>query len=107
MLVAEKKTIWPWEERLMIMLVLGLFNALGQIQIGFYNCCKFIGQQFSFTKRQTLILLGHFLKKVISNERNYPSGPLAACGREFFLCASPLFAIGAELWAQPEVRLRS
>lgn len=33
-LVAEK-TIWPWEKRLMIMLVLGLFNALGQIQIGF------------------------------------------------------------------------
>lgn len=35
LLVAEKKTIWPWEQRLMIMLVLGLFNALGQIQIGF------------------------------------------------------------------------
>lgn len=30
-LVAEKTTIWPWEERLMIMLVLGLFNALRQI----------------------------------------------------------------------------
>lgn len=42
LLVAEKTTIWPWEERLAIMLVLGLVNARGQIQIGFYNCCKFI-----------------------------------------------------------------
>ncbi len=35
LLVAEKKTIWPWEQRHMIMLVLGLFNALGQIQTSF------------------------------------------------------------------------
>lgn len=33
--LVAKKTIWPWEERLVIMLVLGLFNARGQIQIGF------------------------------------------------------------------------
>lgn len=35
LVVVAKKTIWPWEERLVIMLVLGLFNARGQIQIGF------------------------------------------------------------------------
>lgn len=85
-LVAAKKTIWPWEERLMIMLVLGLFNAQGQIQIGFQTVADLVGRQFSFTKRQTLILLGHFLKKGNSNKRNYPSSPPAACGREFFPC---------------------
>lgn len=30
LVVAEKKTIWPLEERLMTMLVLGLFNAQKQ-----------------------------------------------------------------------------
>lgn len=62
LVVAEKKTIWPWEERLVIMLVLGLFNARGQIT-GFSTAANLLGQQFSFAKRQTLIFLGHFLKK--------------------------------------------
>lgn len=48
-LVAEK-TVWPWEERLMIMLVLGLFNALGQIQIGFFSAANSLCQQFSLLK---------------------------------------------------------
>lgn len=62
------------------MLVLGLFNALGQTQIGFETAANSLGQQFSFTKRQTLIFLGDFLKKGNSNKRNYPSSPLVACG---------------------------
>lgn len=47
--LVAKKTICPWEERLMIMLVLGLFNAVGQIQNRLLNCCKLI--------RPTVLLL--------------------------------------------------
>lgn len=71
--MAKKKTIWPWEERLMIMLVLGLFNALGQIQIGFQTAENSLGQQFPFAKRQTLIFLGYFLKKVFQTREITPA----------------------------------
>lgn len=64
-------------------------------------------KSFPLLKRQTLIFLGHFLKKVNLNKRNYPSSPIAAGGRQFFLCVRLLFAIWVELWAQPEASLRS
>lgn len=79
-LVAEK-TVWPWEERLMIMLVLGLFNALGQIQIGFFSAANSLGQQFSLLKGKHWYFWVISFKKVIQTQENYPSSPLAAYGR--------------------------
>lgn len=39
------------------------------IQIGFETAANSLGQQFSFTKRQTLIFRGYFLKKGHSKEK--------------------------------------
>lgn len=87
-LVAEKKAIWSWEET-HDNAGAGPFQCTRANSNRLLNCCKLVRPTvLLYLKRQTLIILGHFCKKVIQTREITAAVHLQPVVHSSFPCES-------------------